>query len=103
MEVESREHWAFVTHNGQFMFNRVVMDGKNSAAHFQKTMQGVLKLMLYKKVLVYIDDGLVFGRNIPGLLAAIKEVFQQLRQYRIFLKPSKCELFAPHVFCGVDI
>ena len=79
------------------MFNRVVMGGKNSAAHFQKTMQGVLKSMLYKQVLVYIDDVLVFGRNIPDLLSAIKEVFQRLRRFRIFSKPSKCELFAPRV------
>ena len=69
VETKSSYHWAFVTHNGQFKFNRVVMGGKNSAAHFQKTMQGVLKNMLYKKMLVYIDEVLVFGRNFSDLLA----------------------------------
>ena len=53
--------------------------------------------MLYKKVLVYIDDVLVFGRNVSDLLANIKEVFQRLRRFRIYLKPSKCELFASRV------
>ena len=38
-ETDSKnKHWAFVTHNGQLMFNLVVMVGKSSAAHFQKTM-----------------------------------------------------------------
>ena len=77
------------------------MGGKNSAAHFQKTMQLVLKNMLYRKVLVYIDDMLVFGNIITDLLANIKEVFQRLRRFRIYLKPAKCELFASRVlWCG---
>ena len=101
VKTHSSLHWAFITHNGQFKFNHVVMDGKNSAAHFQKTMQFVLKNMLYRKVLVYIDDVLVFGSNITDLLANIKEVFQRLRRFRIYLKPAKCELFASRVlWCG---
>ena len=52
VEDTSTYHWAFITHNGQFKFNRVVMGGKNSAAHFQKVIQLVVGNMLYKKVLV---------------------------------------------------
>jgi hypothetical protein len=44
---------------------------------------------------------LVFGRNIPDLLCHIKELFQRLRKFGIFLKPSKCELFSTQViWCG---
>jgi transposase InsO family protein len=101
VEDTSSYHWAFITHNGQFKFNRVVMGGKNSAAHFQRIMQRVVGEMLYKKVLVYIDDVLVFGNNIMDLVRSIRELFQRLRKFRIFLKPSKCELFSTQVlWCG---
>ena len=101
VEDTSSYHWAFITHNGQFKFKCVVMGGKNSAAHFQNIMQLVLRNMLYRKVLVYIDDVLVFGENITDLVSNIKELFQRLRKFRIFLKPSKCELFASRVlWCG---
>ena len=57
--------------------------------------------MINRKVLVYIDDVLVFGNNITDLLANIKKVFQRLRRFRIYLKPAKCELFASRVlWCG---
>jgi hypothetical protein len=101
VEESSSHHWSFISHNGQFKFNRVVMGGKNSAAHFQKVMQTVVGEMNYKKLLVYIDDVLVFGRNITDLLCNIRELFQRLRKFGIFLKPSKCELFSTQVlWCG---
>ena len=77
------------------------MGCKNSAAYFQNTKKRVLKSLLYRNVLVYIDDVLLFGENISDLLAAIRELFQRLRAHRIFLKPAKCETFAPRVlWCG---
>ena len=101
MDEDSSYHWSFVSHNGQLKFNRVVMGGKNSAAHFQKVMQTVVGEMNYRKVLVYIDDVLVFGNNITDLLSHIRELFQRLRELGIFLKPSKCELFSKQVlWCG---
>ena len=89
MDEDSSYHWSFISHNGQFKFNRVVMGGKNSAAHFQKVMQTVVGEMNYRKVLVYIDDVLVFGNNITDLLSHIRELFQRLREFGIFLKTSK--------------
>ena len=77
------------------------MGGKNSAAHFQKVMQSVVGDMNYRKVLVYIDDVLVFAKNITDLLSNIRELFQRLRTFGIFLKPSKCKLFSKQVlWCG---
>ena len=56
---ECRKRWAFLTHAGQYCFNRVVMGGKNSASFFQQTMQEVLGDLVYVSVLTYIDDVLV--------------------------------------------
>ena len=42
VEENSSYHWSFISHNGQFKFNRVVMGSENSAAHFQKFMQLVV-------------------------------------------------------------
>ena len=98
---ECRKRWAFLTHAGQYCFNRVVMGGKNSASYFQQTMQEVLGDLVYVSVLIYIDDVLVYAENFDELLVAMKSVFLRLRQYGIFLKPRKCTLFAQSiVWCG---
>jgi len=98
---ESRKRWAFLTHSGQYCFNRVVMGGKNSASYFQQTMQEVLGDLVYVSVLIYIDDVLVYAENFKELLVAMQSVFLRLRQYGIFLKPRKCTLFAQSiVWCG---
>ena len=91
---ECRKRWAFLTHSGQYCFNRVVMGGKNSASFFQQTMQEVLGDLVYVSTLIYIDDVLVYGEDFEQLMVAIKKVSLRLRQYGIFLKPRKCTVFA---------
>ena len=44
VDENSSYHWSFISHNGHFKFNRVVMGGKNSAAHFQKVMSVCLSV-----------------------------------------------------------
>ena len=91
----------FVTHEGLFEFQRVVMGALNSAGHFQKIMSKVLQGLVLTVVLLYIDDILVYACTEADLVEAVERVFARLRQYGIKLKPSKCELFCTQlVWCG---
>ena len=58
-------------------------------------MTKVLQGLVFRQVLIYIDDLLVFGRTDEDLLRAMAAVFDRLRKHGIFLKHRKCELFTP--------
>jgi Reverse transcriptase (RNA-dependent DNA polymerase) len=44
-----------------------------------------------RKVIVYMDDILIFAENQEELQEQTKQVLQRLREYNLFLKPKKCE------------
>ena len=64
------------------------MGGKNSASHFQRTMTQVLSNLIGNCVLTYIDDLLAYAKTEQELIAAIEEIFQQLKRYGIVSKAS---------------
>jgi hypothetical protein len=44
-----------------------------------------------QKVIVYMDDILIFAENQEELQKQMKQVLQRLREHDLFLKPKKCE------------
>ena len=80
------------------------MGARNSAAHFQKVMSGVMQGLLMLSALIYIDDILVYSKTEEGLVSAIKQVLMRLDKFGIKLKPAKCDLFCVAlVWCGHHI
>ncbi|KAK3561619.1 hypothetical protein QTP86_010759 [Hemibagrus guttatus] len=53
-------------------------------------MHTVLREFLHKSVLVYIDDILIYSRNLAEHCQHMREVLQRLRDYQLFLKAEKC-------------
>ena len=76
------------------------MGNKLSAAHFQRCLQGVLKELLYKVLLQYIDDTLLFAKTEAGLLDALEQYFDLLIKYNIKLHPGKFVLYATEIEWG---
>ncbi|KAK3512832.1 hypothetical protein QTP70_026483 [Hemibagrus guttatus] len=50
----------------------------------------VLREFLHKSVLVYIDDILIYSRNLAEHRQHVREVLQWLWDYQLFLKAEKC-------------
>ena len=91
---DSRHLTAFVTKTGLFEWNRVPFGLMNAPALFQRTMETVLKGLLGKQCLVYLDDVVVFGHSLNEYLDALDAVFERLRQFDLRINIKKCGFFA---------
>ena len=64
----------------------------------------ILKPVLGKFALVYIDDILIYARTPDELIDNLQEVINLIRKAGLKLKPKKCEIFAEKLsFLGHDV
>ena len=57
---------------------------------FSRLMAEVLKGMLWKTVLVYLDDILLFTESFSSHISVLREVLERLRGAGLKLSPNKC-------------
>ncbi|XP_063050302.1 uncharacterized protein LOC134445147 [Engraulis encrasicolus] len=93
----ARRAAAFCTRNGLFEWNVMPFGLCNAPATFQRLMDRVLAGMQWETCLVYLDDIIVLGRNVPEMLHRLSQVFDRLLQANLKLKPAKCCLFRRQV------
>src|SRR5262249_35430370 len=81
----------------------------NAPTTFMDLMNRVFKPFLDCFVIVFIDDILVYSRNIEEHAWHLRMVLQILRGYQLYAKYSKCKFwlesiaFLGHVICKDDI
>ena len=92
MEESSQEKTAFTTHRGLYEFQVMPFGLCNAPATFQRLMEGVLKDLVQRKCLIYLDDILVIGRTFAEHLANLREVFKRLWDAGLRLKQAKCKV-----------
>jgi hypothetical protein len=63
---EDREKTAFICHRGLFQMKRMSMGTINSAATFQRLMDAVLNGLAYQVCLAYLDDVIIFSRDLES-------------------------------------
>ena len=90
-EPESQEKTAFATPSGLYKFKVVPFGLCNSLATFQGLMECVLAGITRKECMVYVDD-LIVGDPLDFQGSNLQNVFQQLREAGLRLKPCKCLL-----------
>ncbi|CAI7793981.1 unnamed protein product [Closterium sp. NIES-53] len=100
---------AFRTRYGRYEYTVMPFGLTNAPSTFQLTMNGVFRDMLDKKVIVYLDDILVYSKTKEEHFRDLEEVFRRLQQNRLITKGSKCEFlkseleFLGHVVSGDGI
>ena len=92
MDPASREKTAFATYSGLYQFLKMPFGLVNAPATFQRLMEVVLAGLARTTCVVYLDDILVFGRNLTEHNANLRTVFERLREAGLRLKPTKCHL-----------
>src|SRR5207253_6731148 len=95
MEEDSRKYTAFSTPYGHYEFLRMPFGLKCAPGRFQNIMDKVMAGLKFNSVLVYLDDIIVFSKNVDEHLKTLEEVFKRLRKADLRCKPSKCH-FGKH-------
>ncbi len=76
----------------------------NAPSVFQEFKNEVFREFLHRFVIVYIDDILIYSRNLADHRHHVKQVLQKLCQFHLYLKLEKCEFHRPTVhFLGYII
>ena len=88
---ETKHKSALVVQGKQFEWNRVPFGLQGSPCSFARTMAHVLKDLLFKTVLIFVDDILVMSDCIECHKKHLQEVFQRLQDANLTLKASKCQ------------
>jgi hypothetical protein len=80
----------FTTKYGLFQYLVMSFGLMNAPAHFMYLMNSVFMLELDKFFVVFIDDILIYLRNMEEHLQI---VLQRLRDHQLYVKFSKCEFW----------
>ena len=82
---------AFVTPDGgHYEYLRRPFGLCNAPGTFQRLMTSIFNEYLFSFVLIFLDDVLVFSRNVEEHEKHMRLVFHALRQANLKLKPKKC-------------
>jgi len=94
----------FTCHKGTFRFTKMPFGLCNAPATFQRLMDTVLMGLNFDICLAYLDDIIVFSRDLQGHLERLEQLFARLREANLKLKPSKCTLLQRKVsFLGYTL
>src|SRR3954470_2239142 len=87
------EKTAFHTRYGHFQYKVMPFGLTNAPATFQALVQDILRPLLDKCVIVYIDDILVYSKNDANHQEHLRQVLALLRKHQLYGKTTKCEFF----------
>jgi hypothetical protein len=93
----SRKILAMDTPLGLYEPNSMPFGMKNAPAVFQREMQRVFKDRLYKGVLVFIDDILIYSKTAEEHAELVEWVLKRLEEEGYYANPDKCEFFQREV------
>ena len=78
---------------GFYEYERMPFGLTNAPALFQRLMETCLGDLNLHWCIIYLDDIVIFSKDLASHLERLKAVFQKLEEAGLKLKPSKCELF----------
>ena len=97
----SGEMHSLQIYNGVYTTTRVPTGAANSVAYAQSTNENLFAEYLYKNVIVWIDDILIFAKTIQNLLDLLQKVLEICKINNLTLKIPKCEFFTMEIkWCG---
>lgn len=91
LEKESRKITAFTTPEGQFQLKRLPMGLKISPSAFSRMMTIAMSGLNYQRCFVYLDDLIVFGKNLGDHNKNLQLVLNRLREVNLKLNVDKCQ------------
>ncbi len=104
LDKKSRPLTAFTTPMGKFQYKTMPFELKNAPSHFQNLMYVVLQKFINKTCIVYMDDIIVFSKNIDTHYKDLRAILLELAQSGLILNFEKCKFVLNEVnFLGFII
>jgi len=88
---------AFNTRKGTFAYLRMPMGLKGAPSAFQRFMTEIFSDLLYRGVLVFIDDILIYSEKWEEHLRLVNEVLRRLSKHNLQAKVGKCHFGAKEI------
>ena len=96
---EDVDKTAFATVYGTYVSYVMQQGDCNAPSTFQRLMTFVFRDYIGKFVHVYLDDIFVFSDTIREHEQHLKAVFDRLREFKLYLKAEKCDLYSMRMEC----
>ncbi|KAK9395445.1 retrotransposon-derived protein PEG10 [Crotalus adamanteus] len=93
VRIKEGDEWktAFNCPMGSYQFKVMPFGLQGAPAVFMQLINEVLHDHLYKGVLVYLDDILIYSTNMNDHIKLVREVLKKLLNAKLYVKLSKCE------------
>lgn len=88
LDNDSKKYTTINTHKGLYVYNRLAFGISSAPSIFQRIMENLMKDL---KVIVYLDDLLITGKDEQEHLTNICKVLQRLQESGLRVKKCKCE------------
>src|SRR5215469_7159888 len=104
VDPESRDYLSFATPTGSYRLTRLAMGMQPSSAVFSKVMNMAIGHLLGTEALIFIDDILVFSKDIKSHYENLSKVMDAMKKHKLKVKLSKCRFFRQSVsYLGYQI
>ena len=90
LDEESQNVTAFVAPMGLYKWKRLPMGLASAPGAFQNSMELIMAGLSYEVALVYLDDGMIFGRSFEEHCSRLYLVLGRLKDAGLKTKGSKC-------------
>ncbi|XP_050222365.1 uncharacterized protein LOC126672459 [Mercurialis annua] len=95
MHKDDEEKTSFVTDSGTYCYKQMPFRLKNAGATYQRLMNFVFKDQIGRNMEVYVDNIIVKSKKVEDHAKDLKEVFTNLKKYKLKLNPDKCAFEVP--------
>ena len=95
---EHRDKTTFVTFMGTYRHKRMPFGLRNAPVTFHRALDMILAGVRWQKCLVYLDDVIIFSKNVSQHLSHVDKLLTQLEEAGVTLKLKKCTFFQNRVY-----
>jgi hypothetical protein len=96
---EDVDKTAFATIAGMYVSLIMQQGDCNAPATFQHLITSIFHDIIGRFMHVYLDDIFIYSNTVEEHEQHLKVIFDRLRVNTLYLKWSKCELYAKHIDC----